>query len=164
MITQYVTGNVVTILQRAIETGTKTVVGHGCNCHDAMHSGVAWEMQRAFPIVREMDTKYFESTPNNSDMLGTVLPIYLSGSTFVLNMYTQYFPGADCRYDAIEKAFAQSNDVIPKNGFKSLIIPRIGAGVAGGDWDKIAEIINRVTPDLSITVVDWDGTVFDDKK
>lgn len=163
MIKNYVKGNIVTIMQRAVEQGSRIAIGHGCNCHDAMHSGVAWELQRAFPIVREMDHNWFMTHENNMDMLGQVFPVHIAGEAYVMNMYTQYYPGADCRYDAIEKAFADANRVLSANGF-TLMIPRIGAGVAGGDWDKIVEIINRVTPDLMITVVDWDGTIFDDQK
>lgn len=170
MIKQYVTGNLVTMVQRAVERatveeGARFVAGHGCNCHDAMHSGIAWEMQRAFPIVREMDSKYHQmSMEDNTDMLGSTVPVHISHEVYVLNMYTQFYPGADCRYDAIKEAFESANFALPKSGFNTLFIPRIGAGVAGGDWDKISAIINEVTPDLNVIVVDWDGTVFDDPK
>lgn len=166
MIKNYVKGNIVSILKRAVEEGNPLVIGHGCNCHDAMHSGVAWELQRAFPEVRRIDSVLHKSTmeidgaPNN--MLGTVSPVYIGGGTYVMNMYTQFYPGRDCRYDAIRAAFTSANKVLTSNGINSMLIPRIGAGIAGGDWDKITKIINETTPDLNITVVDWDGTVFDD--
>jgi hypothetical protein len=35
-------------------------------------------------------------------------------------------------------------------------MPRIGCGLAGGEWSKVEEIINRVMPDVDVYVYDFD--------
>ena len=36
-----------------------------------------------------------------------------------------------------------------------LYIPRIGAGIAGLEWSRVKVIIDAVTPNLPIILVDW---------
>lgn len=161
MIKSYVTGNLVTILKKSVAEGRQSTFAHGCNCHDAMHSGIAWELQRAFSKIREVDSTYHElmvKANNQPNMLGG-MSIAMIERCVVLNMYTQWYPGKDCRYDAIRQCFRNLNST----GFKNVMIPRIGAGVAGGDWKMIEQIINEETPDVNITVIDWDGTISDDE-
>ncbi|WWS23940.1 hypothetical protein vBKpnAMK2_00291 [Klebsiella phage vB_Kpn_AM_K2] len=41
--------------------------------------------------------------------------------------------------------------------FVALYIPKIGAGIAGGDWELIEKLINLATPDIDIMVVEYEG-------
>ena len=76
----------------------------------------------------------------------------------ILNCYTQYYYGwAEstqplCSYPAIEQVMTTIN-----NKFKGqhLGLPRIGAGLARGQWPIIKEIIGRNTPDLKVTIVHY---------
>ncbi|BAQ22767.1 hypothetical protein AU156_gp117 [Edwardsiella phage PEi20] len=38
-----------------------------------------------------------------------------------------------------------------------IYMPRIGCGIAGGDWEKVSVLIDMFTPNLNIIIVDWDG-------
>lgn len=168
MIKGYVKGNLVTILTRAVEDkdGGGIVIAHGCNCHDAMHSGIAWELQRTFPTIREADTKFFNEITDNglSEHLNVAMIGHSSaaiiGNSVVVNLYTQYYPGRSYDAEIVRLAFEHlENKKIKGNVY----IPRIGAGIAGGDWNEIVEIINQSTPNTNIIVIDWDGTIHDDQ-
>lgn len=167
MIVRYVDGNLVTMVARANKIGKGITAAHGCNCHDAMHSGIAWEFARNFPAVRNADTKAYEkATQHGYNPEGNIYLLGNSsaaivGNCTVINLYTQFYPGKDCRYDAIENAFKHLESMNIKG---NVYIPQIGAGIAGGDWNKISEIINNVTPNTSIVVVKWDGTIHDEEK
>ena len=72
----------------------------------------------------------------------------------IANCATQdkYLPRGECHadYDAIRKAmYTLKNDVYPD---LSIAIPKIGAGLAGGDWNIIEGILNEVFTDYDITV------------
>lgn len=166
MIKMYVKGNLVTMLTRSVEQNNPIVIAHGCNCHDAMYSGIAWELQREFSLVRNVDHNYYmDMTENglepygNRVMLGTHTAAIVGCST-VINLYTQFFPGQDYNSDAFRKAFTH----LERMGIKgNVYIPRIGSGLCGGNWEEIVDIINKCTPKTNIIVVDWDGTIHDDK-
>ena len=78
----------------------------------------------------------------------TVLPKNIT----IVNAYTQYEPAPWKRpfdYNAFEKVFEQILNDFPT---ERIAMPRIGAGLAGGDWNKISEIINRLSGNREIKI------------
>lgn len=70
----------------------------------------------------------------------------------IINLYSQFHYGfgkVNCDVGAIKDGFALLNEQYKG---KTVCIPRIGAGLAGGDWSKIKQVIDSVTPDLNITL------------
>lgn len=74
------------------------------------------------------------------------------GDIYVINAFTQYFYGYDGKkyvsYDAISDIFKDLNEM----GVKELAIPKVGCGLAGGNWNIVESIIKEVAPDINITV------------
>lgn len=161
---KYVKGNLVKLLKQSVEHDSeentiKTFFAHGCNCHAAMGSGIAPQIAKAFPQVEEADrlfSKFHRVNDAQEIMLGHAFPVSLSRNVTLFNLYTQLYPGPDLKLNALKEAFKTLNSIIP--GHK-LLIPRIGAGVAGGDWNIISKIIKENAPDVNIIVIDWDGTL-----
>lgn len=154
MITQTVNGDLIAMLKQ--HKGEMVFTAHGCNCHAAMGSGYAPLIAKAFNGLREVDVTYRSTFKDNIDMLGTYSKLTTDHVT-IYNAYTQYHPGADLRLDALGKAFANMNRNVKNTAIKLdvkpvLYIPRIGAGIAGGDWDEISEVINQNTPDIDVIV------------
>ena len=163
MIVNYVKGNLVKMMIQAVQhddmAGRKVFFTHGCNCHAAMGSGIAPQIAAAFPQVEEQDRLFHNLMSRRNEginMLGESRPVSLSRNVTVFNSYTQFYPGKDFRPHALFKAFKAINTMIAGH---TLIIPRIGAGVAGGDWEEISKLIDKATPDVKITVIDWDGSL-----
>lgn len=133
-------------------------IAHGVNCQGKMGSGVAKALFLIWPEVREKYLKYYRANlalaiNGTEDFLGTVQFVPCDGKT-VLNMFTQNFYGYDGKlylsYDAVRACFQA---IVDQGLIKKLAIPRIGSKLAGGDWDKIKEIINEVTKDkIEVTV------------
>ncbi len=123
--------------------GTFDVIIHGCNCHCTMGAGIAKAIKEVFPEAYAAD---LATLKGDRVKLGTITfaQIDLSErSLSVVNAYTQFDwrgkkPLAD--YDAIRSAFRAI-----RAGFSGRRIgyPRIGAGLAGGDWSKISAIIDE---------------------
>jgi O-acetyl-ADP-ribose deacetylase (regulator of RNase III) len=123
--------------------GEFDLIVHGCNCFCTMGAGIAKGIKLQFPeaYAADLDTRY-----GDKDKLGTVswakAKAY-KGELIVVNAYTQYeFQGQSplVDYDAIRTSFAQIKDKFP--GLR-IGYPLIGSGLAGGDWEKISQIIEE---------------------
>lgn len=136
--------------------GEMIFTAHGCNCFAAMGAGYAPLIAKAFKGLIEADAVYQSSFTQNHNMLGTFSKLETDHVT-IYNAYTQYHGGPDLRLPALGKAFkAMNDDIKAKSDELSvrplLLIPRIGAGIAGGDWDEISRIINENTQDIDVIV------------
>lgn len=117
---------------------------HGCNCFCKMGSGVAKTVREIYPEAWEADQKTIRG---DESKLGTYTfwggrHYYYNQPITVINLYSQYNYNRrkiNADYDAIEKGLKKLAFVC--NG-SSIAMPRIGAGLAGGDWDIIKKIIN----------------------
>jgi hypothetical protein len=78
----------------------------------------------------------------------------------VVNAYTQYTYGRNHKdgaivpfdYEAFTLCMRKMNKVF---GGKHIGMPKIGAGLAGGDWNRIEKIINDELWNCRITVVNY---------
>ena len=125
------------------------VIIHGCNCFNHMGAGVAAQIKRKFPEAYKADC---ETKKGDRKKLGTYSFVKLDKLT-IINAYTQYryaSNGVHLNYEALRKVFRKI-----KNDFsgKRIGYPMIGAGLAGGDWDKIKVIIDEELGDADHTMV-----------
>lgn len=145
-------------------------IAHGCNCQFAMHSGIAKTIVDLFPDVRETDKRAYEA---GQAVLGKA-SLCFTPYGMIFNMYTQLYPGRITsksrdedqidRYIAISECFKQVNKTYSEVKDKTIFgpselfgIPKIGAGLAGGNWNDIAELIDDATPDVKIELVEYTG-------
>ena len=125
------------------QTGRFDVIIHGCNCFCSMGAGIAKQIRDNFPEAYQADLK---TQMGDKEKLGTSsqASIKKNGTIFtIVNGYTQYdFSGNGTlvNYKAIQKIFARI-----KKDFANQRIgyPKIGAGLAKGDWEVISKIINK---------------------
>ena len=151
MITRKVWGDLI----KMAKAGEFEVIAHGCNCFRNMGAGIARQIKYVFPEAYEVDRA---TAHGSKKKLGT-LSCASIGDLDVLNLYTQFSYGGgriNVDYKAIEKCFTTVNQMY-KNSDVEIGIPLIGCGLAGGDWKKVEQIINSVTPDIDITLVEYDG-------
>lgn len=120
---------------------------HGCNCWCKMASGIAGEVTRRLPELAAQDKL---TIPGDPSKLGTYTQVrYPWGIGY--NLYTQFgydrkIPQVD--YDAIRNAFRGLYQYLEGRGdfYRPLVIPKIGAGLARGDWSRIEQILKDETP------------------
>lgn len=127
------------------------IIAHGCNCSGGYGSGVAKTMGEMYPKARK---SYYDKFNGEGWTLGDVQFVYVDGC-IIANCATQqaYLPRGRCHadYPAILKAMTVVKDFAKQNNM-SVAIPKIGAGLAGGDWNKIEDILKKVFKDHDITV------------
>lgn len=137
--------------------GDFDVVVHGCNCHCTMGKGIALSIKNQFPEAYAADRATAKGDPTK---LGTIsfAEVIRSGVSFVIvNAYTQLdWSGAGVKadYDAIAKAM---REVKARFSGKRIGYPKIGAGLAGGDWECISTIIAKELHGETHTYVEFDG-------
>jgi len=131
----------------------------GCNCFNTMGSGIAISLRKEFSGVYQADTDFCKDVTNPVDRLGTYSYCYTKYG-IIINLYTQFKYGTDKRhvsYDAIADGFEKLNSIKLFHNKERLIgIPKIGAGLGGGNWNIIYKIIDEVTPNLNIEVVEFE--------
>jgi O-acetyl-ADP-ribose deacetylase (regulator of RNase III) len=144
-------------LVKMFDDGEFDVIIHGCNCFHAMGAGIAGQIAIRYPEALEYDRYYSEkgdfkklsdytfAIVNNSKMKGTVI-----------NLYTQYNPGPDLKITALDLGFYKLSHTLSHK--VRIGIPKIGAGLAGGDWDVIEPIIANHMQFHNVTVVNYKKT------
>lgn len=159
MITRYIKGDI---------TDTELeYIAHGVNCQNVMGSGVAKALFTKFPEVKIEYHKYCKNEKPNS-LLGKV-NIVFTGEKFIFNCFTQLNYGNDgekyVSYSAIIKVFNRIVELVEReldsDGTPIVAIPKIGCGLAGGDWNVVSALINETVGDkLEIWVYELDEKKF----
>lgn len=127
--------------------GKFDIIAHGANCFKTMGAGIAYQIAREFPLAYQADKIDVRMTRQRlGDLTYTV-----DTNPVVVNLYTQYNAGPNLDYCALELSLRKMTLIFNKN--LKIGLPMIGAGIAGGDWEKIKEIIQRVLSDYDVTVV-----------
>lgn len=134
--------------------GQFDLIVHGCNCFCTMGAGIAKQIRTHFPQAWEAD---LATAPGDRSKLGTYSTVCVdtpSGRLYVINAYTQYHHSGDgvlVDYDAINKAFSTLKKQFSGN---RMGYPKIGAGLARGDWKIISKIIDSALDGESHTLVE----------
>jgi len=140
------------------------VTTHGCNCFCTMGAGIAPLMANKFGCDEfRMEGPTYMGDINKLGQIDWEVRYYSdefekwqknklnSPSLVVVNSYTQYQTGYGAvDYEAIMLCLRKIN-----HEFKGLRVglPRIGAGLAGGEWVRIREIIQNELKKCDVTVV-----------
>lgn len=159
--------------------GTFDVITHGCNCFCQMGAGIAPQMAKAFGCNQfrqeieipgdinklgniDCGTSYlkegFKPLVYTSKIIKKCLIADGYKELTVINSYTQYHYGKNhndgvekpINYNALSLCLQKINHLFKG---KHIGLPKIGAGLAGGDWVKIKQIIQRELIDCNVTVV-----------
>ena len=124
------------------KAGEFDVIVHGCNCQCAMDAGIAKQIKAEFPAAYAADC----ATPKSAEKLGRIstAQIDCNGHALtVVNAYTQAHwrgSGVLADYDASRLAMRR---IKTQFSGRRIAYPKIGAGLARGDWARIARIIDE---------------------
>lgn len=142
-------GNLITLAKQ----GVFDVIVHGCNCHHTMGAGIALQIRKEFPQAFEADLRTPLSDPAK---LGTYSVAY-DGPLAIVNAYTQFDFGTD-KPNVDYRAIADVFSLIAKDfAGKKIGYPKIGAGLAGGDWVRISKLIDDALEGQDHCLVEYIG-------
>ena len=134
-------------------TGNFEVIAHGCNCMCTMGAGIAKTIKSKFPEAYQADCATEKGDKNKLGTCSFATCKTENGFCDVVNAYTQYDyrgKGVLVEYDAVRSCM----NWLKKNySGKKIGLPKIGAGLAKGNWNIIESIIAEELKDENLTIV-----------
>lgn len=131
------------------------IIIHGCNAQGVMGSGVALAVKKKYP---EAYLAYHQYHLANKLQLGDVVIYRHSNELVILNAVTQHYFGTEKRhvnYVAVAEVFTKACKLAYDSELE-LHFPRIGAGLGGGDWLIIEQLIVDSDPGNLVKKICWD--------
>lgn len=121
------------------------MIAHGCNARGVMGAGIAAAIKTRFPAAFQAYRLHHEMA---GLQLGQVIFVDVGPSLIVANAITQATTGTDpmiryVSYDAIADCMARIATEAKSRKIDRVGLPKIGAGLANGDWTIIERIIER---------------------
>jgi O-acetyl-ADP-ribose deacetylase (regulator of RNase III) len=128
------------------------VIVHGCNAQGVMGSGVALAIRKKYPDAARA---YFNMKDKGRMQLGCCTYCPQEDGRTIVNAITQQFYGRNphviyVSYGAISHVFMNLNSWAKINSIKAVAIPKIGAGLANGDWSIIEKIIEAECTNVQV--------------
>jgi O-acetyl-ADP-ribose deacetylase (regulator of RNase III) len=136
--------------------GNFDLIGHGCNCFCRMGRGIAPQIKEAFPEAWRADEQTIKGDIKKLGNFTYGLHYLNNKSLIVLNIYSQYGYDSSSKpidYEALTLALRKINKIY-KN--RKIGLPLIGAGLAGGDWNRIKNIIETELQDMGVIIVHYE--------
>lgn len=137
------------------KAGEFDVIIQGCNCQCRMGRGIALTIKQQFPEAYAADC---QTKIGDRNKLGTFTTAHIDrdGYNFtIVNGYTQFNwqgEGVLADYDAIRSVFKQ---VKKQFGGQRIGYPKLGAGLAKGDWEIISQKIEEELAGENHTYVEF---------
>jgi O-acetyl-ADP-ribose deacetylase (regulator of RNase III) len=148
------------------------VIVHGCNCFSTMGAGIAPQMANAFgcdkfemerwgPTIEKLGCIDYETVVLGEKTIWS-LSDYKNNRNepelTVVNAYTQYKYGSNHKdgianpfdYEAFTICMRKMNHIFKG---EHIGMPKIGSGLAGGDWNRIKDIIQAELKDMQVSVI-----------
>jgi O-acetyl-ADP-ribose deacetylase (regulator of RNase III) len=148
----------INVIQGDLLRVTDGIIVHGCNCQGVYGAGVAKQIAQVYPQAKATYLQCIQTQDRyrapRRELLGMVDFIQVTPSLWIANAFTQEFYGREpgrvySSLSAIQAAFEKVSDKLSTMSLGSpcqptISFPCIGAGLGGGDWQSICQVIERV--------------------
>lgn len=135
------------------------LIVHGCNAKGRMGSGVAKLIKQKFPQAYQ---SYYNQFVKSGLELGQVIFVEDQGK-IIANGITQENYGRDGQlyidYQAINNVIKTVDDYACEQNISHIAMPLLGAGLGGGDWNIISNIIEQQCQNTIPVVYTLDGKI-----
>ena len=134
-----------------------SVICHCCNALGAWGKGFVVPLGKKYPIAREKYLKFIKMT-KEENRLGSVSFAKVTDNIIVANIIGQFYTypkdgKIPLDYEALEKGFRNVIELFQTNNIPLTIhMPKIGCGLAGGDWNVVEKIIKNTFINENIEV------------
>ncbi len=136
------------------------IIAHVCNDVGAWGKGFVLALSKLSPLLERSFREWDGGREHNDFALGAVQFVPVSPDIMVANMIGQHGIRAlrgvpPIRYDAVESALKTVGSKARIEN-ASVHLPRIGCGLAGGEWSKIEPLIEQQICSLGVPVFVYD--------
>lgn len=121
------------------------ILVHGVNCRGRMGAGIGLTIAKRYPQVYKSYIAFCDRLRYRHDfLLGQVDFVKITDDLIIANAFTQHDYGRESiryvSYDAVDSCFSKIGAYAASKNLP-VMFPKIGAGLAGGNWDVISAII-----------------------
>lgn len=148
------------VVQGDIFSTHLNAIAHGVNCQGVMGAGIALEVKRRYPEAYNGYVRYLNRyDPMQYIAIGTMYPYPVPGTNLhILNCFTQVDTAKQrgevaISYQAIFTSFSVAGVYCKENGIKELAVPQVGAGLGGGEWKIIYQLIANALDFYGVTPI-----------
>ena len=148
------------VVQGDIFSTHLNAIAHGVNCQGVMGAGIALEVKRRYPEAYNGYVRYLNRyDPIQYTAVGTMHPYQVPGTNLhILNCFTQVDTAkrrgdVAISYQSIFTSFLDAGLYCKENGIKELAIPQVGAGLGGGNWKIIYQLIANALAFYGVTPI-----------
>lgn len=136
------------------------IICHQVNCLGVMGAGLAAQIKRANPqLFKKYHDTCIRSTATSLIATTLFLPVdHVDSRQVIANCFAQegYGRGAcQTQYDALEACLKRVRSTAAVGNLSVAIPYGMGCGLAGGDWSRVSDIIDRVFAGCSFEVTIW---------
>lgn len=137
------------------------IIAHVCNDIGGWGAGFVLALTRRWREPEAAYRRWYADRDSNDFALGAAQLVEVEPRLWVANMIGQRGVrrgsggSPPVRYDAIESALEAVGDHALEKG-ASVHLPRIGCGLAGGEWSQIEPLIERTLTDRGVRTVVYD--------
>jgi len=136
------------------------IIAHVCNDRGGWGAGFVLAISRRWPEPEAAYREWHDARESSGFALGVVQLVAVGDEVSVANMVAQRgfqhtAEGPPLRYDALEQCLAELARIAADAG-ATVHMPRIGCGLAGGEWAMIGPLIEKTlgTAGVEVTVYD----------
>lgn len=126
-------------------TSKNKIFGHGVNCEKNMNSGLAAYIRVKYPEV-------YEEYLTMDFVGGDIQPVQAHDKNIIINIASQIKSGRNARLDLLEEGVRKSFEFVqlfePSMEYNTLVLPQIGCGVGGLEWEEVREVIIGIKNDF----------------
>jgi len=136
------------------------IIAHVCNDAKKWGKGFTYALSLRWKVPEKAYRAWSALKTPHAFGLGLVQFVAVDQDIMVANMVAQHGIRTDdgpppIRYDALEKCL-EKVATFASNKKASVHMPRIGAGLSGGDWKEIVKIVERVFSSHNVSVYIYD--------
>jgi O-acetyl-ADP-ribose deacetylase (regulator of RNase III) len=137
------------------------IIAHVCNDSGGWGAGFVLALNKMSLLPRKRYREKYSQTVGAGYYfmsLGHTQRVKISDDLYVFNMIAQHSTVSKrnpqpLSYEALEYALGELAE-LAQDMNATVHMPRIGCGLAGGDWSVVESIINRTLRDVDVTVYD----------
>lgn len=133
------------------------IICHQTNYQGVMGAGIAYSIRERLlseEQIREYERYCFEK---QEKALGTVQYLEYKPGKFVANCFSQgmvsKMNAGVTNYAALKKCLMGVQKYAARNGYSVALPCKMGCGLAGGNWELVQDIIERIFVDIDCLIV-----------
>lgn len=143
------------IVKGNILEAKENLIGHQVNCQGAFGAGLAKQIRYKYPFAYECYKEYCDEVEDKKELLGQIRQVGQKDGKVIVHIFGQLGYGRGRRqtnYEALEHGL-KLLEIKARNFNESVALPYgIGCGLAGGDWDVVYNIIDKVFESYKVTL------------